>query len=276
MPSTLFNLMPPQAHNGSSYLSLKSFSLLTLLLITGIAGCEAEPAGQGPGRREQVLGLTPDQEIEIGRYAFQEITRQAESVESGPQIDQVRRVSNRIAKAVTIEPLQREINLQVSDTDFEWEYAVLKDDQLNAFCLPGGKIIVLTGLLEFVENDDQLAAVIAHEVAHALAHHASERIARERTSGRGLLSLAYNREQESEADHIGAFLMTFAGYDPEEAVSFWRQMQASRRSDIHLPEFLSDHPNDARRMQQLQDWVLTAKAGKAAYDAGRIAPASQN
>ena len=86
--------------------------------------------------------------------------------------------SRRIAEAVQIEPLQREINLQVADYPFEWEYCVIESPQINAFCLPGGKIGVFTGLLRVVKNDDQLAAVLAHEVSHAVAHHASERIAR--------------------------------------------------------------------------------------------------
>ena len=120
----------------------------------------------------------------------------------------------------------REINLHVTDYQFEWEYTVIQSDQINAFCLPGGKICVFTGLLRIVENDDQLAAVLAHEVSHALAHHQSERIARERMVGSGILALHYDREQESEADHIGVFLMTFAGYNPRQAVVFWRKMES--------------------------------------------------
>ena len=88
------------------------------------------------------------------------------------------RVSRRVAQTLRIEPLQREINLHLSGYRFEWQYSVIASDQINAFCLPGGKIGVFTGLLRVVRDDDQLAAVIAHEIAHALAHHASERIAR--------------------------------------------------------------------------------------------------
>jgi predicted Zn-dependent protease len=210
--------------------------------------------------------------VVIGRRAFQEILKHGKVLDSGPEIEQVRRVSTRIAEAINIEPLQREINFQVAEDQFEWDYAVIEDDQVNAFCLPGGKIVVLTGLMKIIENDDQLATVLAHEVAHVLVHHVSERVARERSVGHGLLSLAYNREQESEADHIGVFLMTFAGYDPDQALDFWRQMRSSQRSGLHLPEILSDHPSDDRRVKQLQSWVTAAKAGKAAYESGRIAP----
>lgn len=248
---------------------------LGVLMLALLAGCFAPPAGTGPGRREQPLALSPTEELQIGRKAYREILQNAPVIESGEQVEQVRRVSERIAQAVQIEPLQREINLQLDGYQFEWEYSVVREDQANAFCLPGGKIVVLTGLLDIVKSDDQLAAVIAHEVAHALAHHTSERIARERSVGRGLLSLSYNRQQETEADHIGLFLMTFAGYDPNEAVQFWEEMQSAHGGQLRLPEIISDHPNDKRRMQQLQAWVGPAKAAKQAFDAGRILPAGQ-
>lgn len=246
-----------------------------LICLVVISGCSEGPQGTGPGHREQWLALTPSQELQIGREAYRQILEKAPVVESGPEVDQVRRVSERIAKAVQIEPLQREINLQLDGYEFEWEYHVVQDDQANAFCLPGGKIVVLTGLLQLVNNDDQLAAVIAHEVAHALAHHTSERIARERTVGHGLLSLSYNRQQETEADHIGLFLMTFAGYDPDEAVEFWKAMQTAHGGHLHLPEIISDHPSDNRRMQQLQAWLGPAKAAKQALDEGRVLPVSR-
>src|SRR5262249_31150449 len=140
------------------------------------------------------------------------------------------------------EPLQWEINLDVKRYRFEWEFNVIDDPQINAFCLPAGKVAVFTGLLRVADTDDELATVLGHEVAHALAHHASERLARAQMfeqavkvatgalgldkmnprdrekligllgGGAGLASRAYDRAQESEADHIGLFLMTFAGY----------------------------------------------------------------
>ncbi len=211
-------------------------------------------------------------ELELGREAYAEILLQTTVVKSGPEVDLVRRVSARVAKAAQIEPLQREINLRVDPRSFEWEYNVLRDRRINAFCLPGGKIGVFTGLLELVENDDQLAVVIAHEVAHALAHHTSERLAHHQSGARWLANRSFDREQELEADHIGIFLMTFAGYDPEQAVTFWREMQTARGNEFRIPEILSDHPNDERRMKQLQSWVEPARAAKEAFDKGRIAP----
>ena len=249
---------------------------LAAVLVALVLGCSETPQGEGPGHRQQQLALSPGEELQVGRDAYEQILSRARVVKQGPEVDQVKRVSERIATAARIEPLQREINLRLSDYSFEWEYSVLADDRVNAFCLPGGKIGVLTGLLERVKNDDQLAAVIAHEVAHALAHHASERVARERSRHYGMLrELSYNRQQELEADHIGIFLMTFADFDPEEAVRFWEEMQAARRDDFQLPEILSDHPSDARRMERLASWVEPARAAKRAFDEGRIAPRSQ-
>src|SRR5262249_60901465 len=97
----------------------------------------------------------------------------------------VLRVGERIARTVNIDPLMREINLNVKDYRFEWEFNVLEEKHVNAFCLPGGKVAVYTGLLHVVQNDDQLAAVLGHEIAHALAHHASERLARQEPEGGG-------------------------------------------------------------------------------------------
>jgi len=246
---------------------MRRFLILALILVVGCA------EGQGPGHRDQPLALSPSQEEEIGRKAYHEIIGHAKVVRAGPDVDRVRRVARRIAQAMEIEPLQREINLRLAGYSFDWEYNVLRSDEINAFCLPGGKIGVLTGLLEVVKNDDQLAAVIAHEVAHALAHHASERLARNQVVGHGLQSLSYNREQELEADHIGMFFMTFAGYDPQQAADFWIEMQRARRGALKLPEILSDHPSDEHRMNRLQEWVEPARAAKKAFDEGRIAPA---
>jgi predicted Zn-dependent protease len=254
-------------------------SLLVWLALAGAGvgcgpvGVVERPAeqGEGPGRRHQPLALDARQELRLGRQAYQEILRQSDVLEGGPEVERVRRVGGRIVKASEIEPLQREINLRVRGYRFEWEYAVLRSRHVNAFCLPAGKIGVFTGLLQVTQSDDQLATVMAHEIAHALAHHASERVARERMEAAGLLKLQYNRAQESEADHIGVFLMTFAGYDPRQAVVFWQRMQ-SRSEGGRMPEILSDHPSDERRIADIREWVPKALAAKQAFDEGRIAP----
>jgi predicted Zn-dependent protease len=254
-----------------------ALALLTVYL-TLFACQNRAPVGEGPGHREQELALSPDEELKLGQKAYREVLAEGHPLpKTSPKVERVRRIGEHIARTVEIEPLMREINLHVNDSRFEWEFTVLDDDAVNAFCLPGGKVAVFTGLLRMVgDNDDQLAAVLSHEVAHALAHHVSERLAREDRQGRGLFAalreLSFDREQESEADHIGVFLMTFAGYDPKQAVVFWKHMEQMEREHGKPPQILSDHPSSEQRIRQLEEWVPKALAGKKAYDEGRVAP----
>ncbi len=235
--------------------------LFALLIPLAIAGCDAglpEPStGEGPGHRQQALGLRPDQELAVGQQAYRQVLQEYRSrvlPADDPRVRRVRAVVVRIVRAAGIEPLQREINLHVKG-------------------LPGGKIVVYSAILQVTQNDDQLATVLSHEIAHALAHHSNERVTREE-SGRVnvLLNKAFDRQQESEADHIGIFLMTFAGYNPEEATRFWQRMrQLSQGREI--PEILSDHPSDERRIRDIEHWVPRAEAAKRAFDKGNIASA---
>jgi predicted Zn-dependent protease len=250
---------------------------VVLGIVLAVGGCTPpEESGSGPGHRRQDLGLTPQQEYELGTEAYQKILKEARQKDAllpadSPETRRVRHVGERIVEAVRIEPLQREINLNLKGYTFRWEFNVLHSRQINAFCLPGGKVAVFTELLRVVANDDQLATVLSHEIAHALAHHANERVTREEGGqANWLFDKAYDRQQESEADHIGLFLMTFAGYDPDETVAFWQRMRQAQRGG-ELPEILSDHPSDRRRIQQLRAWVPQAKAAKEAYDHHQIA-----
>jgi predicted Zn-dependent protease len=236
-----------------------------------------QEGGSGPGHRRQILGLTPEQELELGQKAYRKILDEARQQDAllpqdSQMVEHVRRVGKRIVQAVQIEPLQREINLHLRGYRFDWQFNVIRNRQVNAFCLPAGRVVVYTGLMRIVDNDDQLATVLAHEIAHALAHHANERITTEE-SGRvnWLFRQAYDRDQESEADHIGLFLMTFAGYDPDEALVFWQHMARLSRGG-QLPEILSNHPSDQRRIEQLRKWIPQAKAAKQAFEQHRIAP----
>jgi predicted Zn-dependent protease len=228
------------------------------------------------------LALSPQQELELGRQAYREVLSRPREFgpvvpADRPECQRVRAVAQRIINAAGIEPLQREINLR-KGYRFEWEVNVLDKTQINAFCLPGGKMVVFEGILPVTQNDDQLATVLSHEIAHALAHHSSERLARKEMNHQGLGVIwdrAFDRQEEAEADHIGLFLMTFAGYNPEEAVRFWSRMRQATGGRQSVPEILSDHPSDARRIQNMREWVPRAQAAKRAFDEGRIAPASR-
>ena len=205
-------------------------ALLSAATLPGI-GCGPQ-GGEGPAHRPQTLALTPEQEYELGVKAYKEVLSKAHVVRSGPDVERIREIGGRIARAAEIEPLQREINLHLQGYRFDWEFNLLESKQVNAFCLPGGKVAVFTGLLPVAENDDELATVMSHEIAHALAHHASERIARAQMyehavnavngvmgnldpenrerligllgAGASVRSMAYDRQQESEADHIAS------------------------------------------------------------------------
>lgn len=243
-----------------------------------LAGCEfggEGGRGEGPGRREQELALSPHEELAVGRQAYQEVLAEYRNrVVPGnhPDSQRVKRIVARLAKAAEIEPLQREMNLRVQGYVFEWDVTVVQERQANAFCLPAGKIVLFTGIIPVASTDDQLAAVLSHEMAHALAHHGSERVARERSGGNPLSALHYDRYQESEADHIGVFLMAFADYDADEAVQFWMRMRRMA-SGGEPPEILSDHPSHETRIRDLRRWAPEAKAARKAFDEGRIAPA---
>lgn len=251
--------------------------LAAVALVSG--GCEVplpHESGEGPGHRAQHLGLMPSQELALGEQAYHEVLRESRGLilpADDPQVRRVRAIARRVVRAAGIQPLQREINLHIRGYRFEWAANVIADQRINAFCLPGGKIAVFTGILPVAQNDDQLATVLAHEIAHALAHHSNERLTRAQSGRVGfLMNKKFDREQESEADHIGVFLMTFAGYDPNEAVRFWVRMSHAHAGDGNIPEFLSDHPSDERRIRNMQQWVPRALAGKKAFDEGRIAP----
>jgi predicted Zn-dependent protease len=223
--------------------------------------------------RTQHVALSDAQQTQLGNQQYAKTLRQdrANIVSSGAQYAQVQRVATRIeAVAGRDKPA------------FQWKVTLLRKNEANAYCLPGGKIVVYTGILPVTRNDSALATVLGHEVAHATAEHAAERIEREHLTRvaaaiiaggvaftprqylrvAALLgaadSLPFSRSQESEADHIGLIYMARAGYRPRQAVAFWKRMrQASRGKEP--PEFASDHPSDEHRIQRIQEWLPEAE-----------------
>jgi metalloendopeptidase OMA1, mitochondrial len=168
---------------------------------------------------------------------------------------------------------------------FVWKVTLLRKNDANAYCLPGGKIVVFTGILPLVGNDAGLATVLGHEVAHATAEHVAERIERQHLTrvaaiiiaggvaftpaqyvhviallgvGGDAASLPFSRAQESEADHIGLVYMARAGYDPRQAVAFWGRMQRASKGK-QPPEFASDHPSDEHRIARIKGWLPEAE-----------------
>jgi predicted Zn-dependent protease len=223
--------------------------------------------------RTQHVALSDAQQTQLGNQQYAKTLRQdrANIVSSGAQYAQVQRVATRIeAVAGRDKPA------------FQWKVTLLRKNEANAYCLPGGKIVVYTGILPVTRNDSALATVLGHEVAHATAEHAAERIEREHLTRvaaaiiaggvaftprqylrvAALLgaadSLPFSRSQESEADHIGLIYMARAGYRPREAVAFWKRMQRAAKGK-EPPEFASDHPSDEHRIQRIQEWLPEAE-----------------
>jgi metalloendopeptidase OMA1, mitochondrial len=231
--------------------------------------------------RQERVGLTEAQQTQLGdqQYAKTLKENRARIISSGADYQQVQRVAKQI-----------EIQASRDKPKFVWRVTLIRKNEANAYCLPGGKIVVYTGILPITKNDAALATVLGHEVAHATAEHAAERIAREKLTevataiiaggvaftpsqyvhvvallgaGGAAADLHFSRDQESEADHIGLVYMARAGYDPHQAVAFWKRMlRASKGKEP--PEFASDHPSDAHRIEQIEKWLPEAEKARAA------------
>lgn len=228
-----------------------------------IAACASAPYTD----RSQFIIVPASQEVALGAQAAQEVKRKEHVSTDKAALDRVRRVGDRIARVA-------------ERPDFKWEFTVIEKNELNAFCLPGGKVFFYTGLLDLMSTDDEVAAVMGHEVGHALARHGAERMSVSMAAQLGgqvastaigmqnpavaqLFNTAYgvgtqvgvllpfNRDQEREADYLGLILMTKAGYEPGAAVSFWQKMSAKKEGKAP-PAWLSTHPTDQERMAAIQ------------------------
>jgi predicted Zn-dependent protease len=251
--------------------------LVVGMLLTFLAGC-GEVAITG---RKQ-LNIVPD--AMVNSMALQEYTSFLnENKTSGNpvHVDQVKRVGYRLTEAV--EHYYREQGRASELSNFSWEFNVIEDDQVNAWCMPGGKVVVYTGLLPVTQNDEGLAVVLGHEIAHAIARHGSERMSQglmvqlggmalseamktrpEATQqlfmqayGLGTqigLTLPYSRLHEKEADYMGLIFMAMAGYNPQTAVEFWQRMAAAK-DGASPPELLSTHPADATRIRYIEEML---------------------
>lgn len=235
------------------------------------------------GRKQ--LNLIPASELnQMSLAEYKTFLSQNKTVASGKDVDLVRRVGNDIKAAVEV--YYKSKNLQGELKNFAWEFNLVDDKTVNAFCMPGGKVVVYTGILPVTQNEDALATVMGHEIAHALANHGNERMSQGLVAQLGLSSLQvalaqkpsqannlllaaagagaqvgillpFSRKHESEADEIGLYLMAMAGYNPDAAVPFWDRM--NKMGGSRPPEFLSTHPDPTRRSQRLKELAPKAR-----------------
>jgi predicted Zn-dependent protease len=240
------------------------------LVLLGAVACQTVPLTG----RSQIMLVPEGDELKMGLESYQQILGKSK-VSADPRLtEQVTRVGRRIADAT-------------ERKDYQWEFTVIEDPQVNAFCLPGGKVAVYTGMLPVARDDAGLAAVLAHEVSHAIARHGGERMSQELAvhgltmastqallAGRdpgtvqlvsgvlgagasvGLL-LPWGRAQESEADHLGLIYMAKAGYHPSAARDLWVRMAEASKGNRPIA-FLSTHPLPETRVTQIEGWMPEA------------------
>lgn len=250
--------------------------LSPLVVALALGACDTVPITG----RSQINFVDEQTEAQLGAQAFAQIKSELPVSRDAQATARVREIAQRIIRA--------------NDLGTKWDVVVIEQPQINAFALPGGHVAVYRGMLQFVENDAQLAAVIGHEIGHVLARHAAERISTSQLleAGAGAASVAlgattgvnpqtmgallgagatygiqlpFSRRHEYEADRIGAVLMAKAGYDPRAAVALWRRMAA--RGGARTPEFLSTHPASDNRVEALQEIMPEAlKAYRAGPD----------
>lgn len=223
--------------------------------------------------RKQLVDISREQEAALGLQSYRQVLRQSAVISEGEAYEQVRSIGERLAK--------------VTDAKgFDWEFNLIQSREANAFCLPGGKVAVYSGILPIAKNADGLAAIMGHEIAHAVARHGAERMAHQKLAQIGTLAagvalsdmdyrtqrvvlgalgvgaqfgvlLPFSREHESEADYMGILYAAKACFDPAEAPRIWERM-SEMGGGRTTAEFMSTHPSHATRIRQLQEWMPEA------------------
>ncbi len=236
-----------------------------------VVACTTNPM---TGRQSFQIGSLNSQIQTSSLQQYQQTLKESKVV-TGSQAQMVKSVGQKIKTAA--EKYYISIGRGADLANYQWEFNLLQDDQINAWCMPGGKVAVYTGILPISKDQTGLAVVMGHEVSHALAGHGNERISQSMVAqyggailggtisnaqwasvfekvypiGSQVALLKYGRTQESEADEMGLNLMAMAGYDPRQAIPFWNRMEASS-SGAKQPEFLSTHPSPGTRIADIQ------------------------
>jgi predicted Zn-dependent protease len=253
---------------------------IILSVVLSISACETVPITQ----RQQLI-LVPASSIDsMSSDFYRQFLSENKTAAGSQQEAAVKRVGHRIQSAV------EQYFAQAGMTDrlrgYQWEFVVVQNPEMNAFCLSNGKVVVYTGILPITQDDTGLATVMGHEIAHAVARHAAERMSQSLLTEMGGMALSealvsepgatrdlfrkvigvgsqvgvalpHSRTQESEADRLGLVFMAMAGYDPNGAVAFWQRM-ANAQKGRSTPEFLATHPSDVTRINEIRQHIPEA------------------
>ena len=253
------------------------FSIIPLFIL--LIACSTNPITG----RKQVQLLPESTLIGQSKLAYTNVlTENSEKVLplTHPQAKRVNDIGVKISKEV--ESYLTELGAQDRFAGFEWEFKTIDEDIVNAWCMPGGKVVFYTGILKLMSSDDEIAAVMGHEIAHAIARHGNERMSQTYGAqiatapfavyaetnptaanqillqavgiGSQLGVLSFSRKQELESDHMGVIFMDKAGYNPYAALDFWKKMKA--QGGPKPPEFMSTHPSDDRRIKQIEKILM--------------------
>lgn len=253
-------------------------SLVTALMV----GCGTTSTVPITGRKQNLL-VSDGEVLSLSNQQYQQYMQTAKASTNAVNTAMVKRVGQNLANAVVTYLNANGMGSEVQN--YAWEFNLVQDKQVNAWCMPGGKIVVYEGLLPVTQDEASLAIVLGHEIAHAVAKHSAERLSNEYKSqygtaivgavlqgagvsqgtqqlialgqslGSQLWTSGFSRKQESEADHMGLIFAAMAGYDPRVATSFWQRMAAQGNSSNSL---FSDHPSDETRIQNIQGWMNEA------------------
>jgi len=250
--------------------------LILFLVSASLWSCTKVPL---TGRRQ--MSLLPESELTaMSLVEYQSFLSQSNVINSGSEVEMVNRVGD--AVAASVEKILKEEGYQDLLENFNWEFNLVDSPEPNAWCMPGGKVVVYTGILPYTKDENGLAVVMGHEVAHAVAKHGNERMSQQllATTGFSALDIAlmnkpnetrellmaavgvgyqtgimlpFSRSQESESDRLGLIFMADAGYDPALASNFWKRMSTN---GSEIPEFLSTHPSHDTRISDIENEYL--------------------
>ena len=264
---------------------MKTMKVMMLAVAAAIlVGCGTTKTVPITGRKQNLM-VSDGEMLSLSTQQYGEYMKTAKPSTNKANTEMVARVGRRLATAV--ETYLRNNGMAEDVQYYQWQFNLVQDQSVNAWCMPGGKIVVYEGLLPVTQNEASLAIVLGHEIAHAVARHSAEQYSTQvrqqyglqgatvlasvlgagsnaislgqtaAAAGLGLQNLHYSRENESEADHLGLIFAAMAGYDPQVAVGFWQRM-SSASGNSSTSEFLSSHPSDATRIKQIQGWLPEA------------------